>query len=192
MLAKGCELRGGNGPFLHSSTALDGLAELLGTVVLVQEVVGDLLQVGKMAVQKRGANGQEVGVARVVDFDDTPGVLTGANLAAANLDDILRADNGEGHETPQLGVLLNGVLIVLLDVVGEVVDGDPVVLDVLHHQLLGLGQLVGGERVGTANDRDNVGARREALHQLNVELTETGPWLAAGLTMRLEKHTRGR
>ena len=54
----------------------NGLGELLGTVVLVEEVVGDFLEVGEMRVEEGGANGQEVGVARVVDFDRAPWVLT--------------------------------------------------------------------------------------------------------------------
>ena len=75
-------------------------------------------------------------MTRVVDLDDAPGVLPSADPATTDLDNILRADNGEGHEAPQLGVLLDGILIVLLDVVGEVVDGDAVVLNVLHDKLL--------------------------------------------------------
>jgi hypothetical protein len=159
---------------IHSSAALDGLAELLGTVVLVQEVVGDLLQISKMAVQQRRADGKEVGVAGVIDLDDTPGVLASADLAASDLDDVLGADDSEGHESSELCVLLDGVLVILLNVVGEVVDGDPVVLNVLHNQLLGLGELVGGQGIGTTNDGDDVDARSQALHQLNVELAKTG------------------
>jgi len=37
---------------IHSSAALDALAELLGTVVLVQEIVGDFLEVSQMAVEE--------------------------------------------------------------------------------------------------------------------------------------------
>ena len=136
--------------------------------------MGDLLEVGQVAVQQGRADGQEVGVARVVDLNDTPRVLAGAHLATPDLDDVLRADNGERHQAPELGVLLNRVLVVLLDIVGEVVNRNAVVLDVLHHQLLGLGQLRGRERVGAADDRDDVDAGREALHQLDVELAEAG------------------
>ena len=37
---------------LLSGGAIHALGELLGTVVFVQEVVGDFLEVGQMAVQK--------------------------------------------------------------------------------------------------------------------------------------------
>lgn len=85
-----------------------------------------------MAVQQGGSNGKEVRVARVVNLDNTPGVLTGAHLAATNLDSLLGADNGKRHEASQFGVLLDRILVILLNIVREVVDGDAVVLDVLH------------------------------------------------------------
>ena len=141
-----------------------------------------------MAVQQGRADGQEVRVARVVDLDDAPGVLPGADAATADLDDVLGADDGEGHETPQLGVLLDRVLVVLLDVVGEVVDRDAVVLDVLHDELLGLGQLGGREGVGAADDGDDVDAGGEPLHQLDVQLAE--PVSSAG-SRSVRTTTRG-
>lgn len=158
---------------IHSSAALHALGQLLGTVVLVQEVVGDLLQVGQMAVKQSGSDGQEVGVAGIVNLHDTPWVLASADLAATNLNDFLRANDGEGHQAPELGVLLNCVLVVLFDIIGEIVDGDTVVLDILHDQLLRLGQFGGGQGVGATDDGDDVDAGSEALHQLNVQLAET-------------------
>lgn len=126
-----------------------------------------------MAVKESRSNGQEIGVARVVDLDNTPRVLASAGLAAANLDDILRANNGKGHEASQLGILLNRILVVLFDIIREVVNGDPVVLNVLHNQLLGLGKLGGGQRVGAPDDGNDVDARSEALHELNVKFSQT-------------------
>ena len=37
--------------------------------------MGDFFEIGKMAVQKGGTDGEEVAVARVVDFDCAPWVL---------------------------------------------------------------------------------------------------------------------
>ena len=145
----------------------------------------DLLQIGQMAVEQSRADGQEVRVAGIVHLDDTPGVLPGTNLAAADLDNVLRSDDGEGHEASQLGVLLHRVFVVLLDVVGEVVDGDPVVLDVLHDKLLGLGQLGGGERVGAADDGDDVNPRSQSLHELDVQFPEAGEHVRARESPRL-------
>lgn len=135
--------------------------------------MGDLLQVGKMAVQQCGSDGEEVRVARVVNLHNTPWVLTGPNRAATDLNSILRTDNSEWHEASKLGILLDGVLIVLFDVVGEVVHRDTVVLDVLHDQLLRFGQLTGGQGVRATDDGDDVDTRRQTLHQLDVQLTET-------------------
>ena len=154
-------------------TTLDALAELLGTVVLVQEIVRDFLQIGQVAVEQSTANGQKIGVAGVVHLNDTPWVLTGSYAAAVNLNNVLGSYYGKGHEATKLGVLLDCVLVVLLDVVGEVVDGDAVVLDILHDKLLRLGELSRCERIGLANDGDNVDTGREALHELNVEFAET-------------------
>lgn len=158
---------------VRATSVIHALAELLRTIVLIQEVVGDLLEIGEVAVKQRGSDGEEVRVARVIHLNDTPGILARADGSPSNLDNVLGADDGEGHQPPELGVLLDGVLVILLDVVGEVVHGDPVVLNVLHHKLLGLGELGGRQRVGTADDGDDVDAGSEALHQLNVELAET-------------------
>jgi hypothetical protein len=135
--------------------------------------VGDFLEISQMAVEKRRPDGEEVGVARVVDLDNTPWVLARANLAATDLHDLLGTDNCKGHEAPQLRILLNSVLVVLLDIVGEVVDGNAVVLNVLHDQLLRLGELLGGKRVGATDNGNDVDARSKAPHQLDVELSET-------------------
>lgn len=126
-----------------------------------------------MAVQQCGSNGEEVRVTRVVNLHNTPWVLTGPDCAATDLNSVLRTDNSEWHEASKLGVLLNRVLVVLFDIVREVVDRDTVVLDVLHDQLLRLGQLTRGQGVCAANDGDDVHTRREALHQLDIQLTET-------------------
>lgn len=112
-------------------------------------------------------------MARVVDLNNTPGVLTSANLTTANLNDVLRADNSKRHESAQLGVLLDGVLIILINIIREVVDGDSVVLNILHDQLLRLGQLGGSKGVGTANDGDDVDTGSKALHKFDVEFSET-------------------
>lgn len=86
-----------------------------------------------MAVQQGGPNGEEVGMARVVNLHNAPWVLAGAHLATTNLNSVLGTNNGEGHQTPELSVFLDRVLVVLFNIVREVVDGDAVVLDILHN-----------------------------------------------------------
>ena len=158
---------------VHSSTAFDTLTKLLSTVVLIEEVVGNLLQISQMAVEESRSNGQEVGVARIVNLDNTPRVLASSDLAATNLNNVFRANNGEWHKAPELSIFLDSVLVILLNIVGEVIYGNSVVLDVLHDQLLGLGQLLGCKGIGAANDRDDVDTGSKSLHQLNIEFTET-------------------
>ena len=101
-------------------------------------------------------NGEEVAVSGIVDLNNAPRVLTCPDLATANVDDVLGADNGKGHQAAQLGVLFDGVLVILFNVVWEVVDRDAVVLNVLHDQLLGLGQLGGRQCVRLANHWNDV------------------------------------
>ena len=158
---------------IHSSTTFDTLTKLLGTVVLIEEVVSDLLQIRQVTVEESRPDRQEVRVARVVDLDNTPGVLASSDLATTDLNDVLRANNGERHEPTEFGVLLDSVLVVLLDIVREVVNGDSVVLNILHDQLLGLGQLTRRQGISATNHGDDVDAGRKALHQLDVEFAET-------------------
>ena len=109
-------------------------------------------------MQQRGLDGQEVRVARVVDLDDAPRILPRADPTPANLHHLLRAHDRKGHEPAELGILLDGVLVVFFDVVGKVVHGNAVVFDVLHDEFLGLGELGWGHGVGFADDGDYVHA----------------------------------
>lgn len=160
------------GEDILGSSTLDVLAELLCSVVFVEEIVGNLLQVCKMAVQKGASDGQKVAVSWVVHLNEAPGVLSGSDNSAADLNRLLRAYYGKRHQATQLGVLLDCVFVVLFNVVREVVDGDAVVLNVLHDELLGLCEFAWCEGVGLANDGDDVDARRKALHEFNIEFTE--------------------
>lgn len=144
---------------------INALAQLLCPIILVEEVMRDLLQIRQMAMQQRTPDRQKVRVSWVIDLDNTPGILPGSNLPTVlKLNHVLRTDDRKRHQTTQLSVLLNGILIVLFDVVGEVVDGDAVVLDIFHDQLLALGELSGSQTVCLADDGDDVDARGEAAH----------------------------
>lgn len=132
----------------------------------------NFLQVCKMTVQERTSDGQEVGMSRIINLDHTPRILSGAHTAAANLDDFFSANNGEGHETAKFGVFFDGVLVIFFDVVGEVVNGNAVVFDVFHDELLGFGELGGSEGVGLADDGDDIDTGREAFHEFDVEFAK--------------------
>lgn len=160
------------GGHVRSST-INALAELLGTVVFVEEVVGDLLEVGEMTVEQSTSNSQEIRVSWVLNFDNTPRVLPGAYFPVVDLHKVLRANDGERHQSTQFRVLLHSVLVILLDIVREVVDRNTVVFDVFHNQFLGLSQFGGSKGIGLSDDGDDVNTGREALHQLDIEFTET-------------------
>ena len=147
----------------------------------------NFLQVRKMTVQERTSDSQEIGMSRIVYFHHTPWVLSGAHAAAANLDDFFSADNGEGHETAKFGVFFDGVLVIFFDVVGEVVDRNAVVFDVFHDELLGFSELGGGERIGLADDGDDIDTGRKAFHEFDVEFAE-----AEGIQLVLRCLFRGR
>lgn len=98
--------------------------------------MSNLLQIRQVAVKKSATDSKEIRVSRVLDLDYTPWVLSGANLAVINLNEILRTDDGERHQATELSIFFNGVLIILLNIIGEVIDGDAVVLNIFHDQLL--------------------------------------------------------
>lgn len=74
----------------------------------------------------------KVAVLGVVDLNNTPWVLSAADLAAIDNDLLLASDQRKRKEGAKLAVLLNSLFIILFRVEGEVVDWDIVVLNVLH------------------------------------------------------------
>lgn len=161
------------GIYVRSAATINTLAELLGTPVLIEEVVGDLLQIGQVAVQESTADSQKIGVSWVVDLNHSPWVLASSDLTSSNLNGLLGTNNRKGHQSTELGVLLNGILIILFDIVWEVVDWNAVVLDILHDKLLGLCKLSWGEGVGLSDDWNDIATWGEALHELDVEFAES-------------------
>lgn len=76
--------------------AVDRLRELLRSVVFVQEVVRDLLEIRQVGVEECGAQTGEVAVLWVVDLHDPPWIASGADdLAAADVNLLFAADDSE-------------------------------------------------------------------------------------------------
>ena len=106
------------------------LGKLVGAVVLVQHVVGVLLELLHVGADQHLAELDEVAVFLVVDFDHTPGVATTAHLAAIRGGDlVVGAHHGEGNLGHNLLVLGNRLLVIEL-VAGTLEDLDVVVLDI--------------------------------------------------------------
>lgn len=104
--------------------------ELLGTVVLVESIVGVLLKLLHVGADKHLAKLDEVAVLLVVNLNDTPWVTTSANLAAIGAGNLgSGTDNSERNLGQDLVVLSNGLVIIEL-VAWALEDLDVVELDV--------------------------------------------------------------
>lgn len=106
------------------------LGELVGAVVLVQEVVGVLLELLHVGTDQHLAQLDKVTVLLIVDLNGTPGVATATNLTAVGSSDLrVGTNNSEGNLGHDLIVLSNSLLVVEL-VTGSLEDMDRVVLDI--------------------------------------------------------------
>ena len=147
----------------------------------------------------------------IIDLDDTPWIDSGTDKLSVNLDFLFRPNDGEREKGlngvkiaklasvilkdqkvayAKLAVVLNRFFVVFLNVIGEVIHRDIVMLNILHDldfcvnerlhtkilptdPLLESLELAWCQRVCLANDRDNIYTRREAAHEFNVHFTQT-------------------
>lgn len=106
------------------------LGKLLGTVVLVENVVGVLLELFHVIADEHLAELDEIAVLFVVDLDDTPRVATTADLATVRSGDFsVRSNDGKRHPGHNLLVLSNCLLVIEL-ITGALKDLDVVVFDI--------------------------------------------------------------
>ncbi len=180
--------------------------ELVRSVVLVEGIVGMLLELLHVGADEHLAKLHEVAVLLVVDLNDTPGVTTAANLAPVGVCDlVVGADNGERNLGQDLVVLGDGLIVIEL-VPGALEDLNLVVLDVgkdLWHELapwalhllrllfagrtysaLELNDLLVGQGISLSDDGDQVDLGVQALHDLNVKRLE-------GVTCGLDEENAG-
>jgi hypothetical protein len=101
---------------------LPGL-HLLGTVCLVVRFLRGVDEVKHVSADEDGSELLEVAVVLILDFSNTPGVLTTFyDLAFVVLDVFLGADDGEWHGSRQTTGVSGSVFVVLLN--GWLVDLD--------------------------------------------------------------------
>lgn len=106
------------------------LGELVRAVVLVQEVVGVLLELLHVGADQHLAQLDKVAVLLVVNLDNTPGVATTTDTAAISGGDLrVGTNHSEGDLGHDLLVLGNSLLVVKL-VAGTLEDLDRMVLDI--------------------------------------------------------------
>lgn len=104
--------------------------ELLGPVVLVQEVVRVLLEFFHVGTDQHLAQLDKVTVLLVVDLDDTPGVATATDTTTVSSGDLgVGTNNSKGNLGHDLLVLSNGLLVVKL-VAGAFEDLEGVLFDI--------------------------------------------------------------
>ena len=107
--------------------------ELLGSVVLVQGVVGMLLQLLHVCADEHLAQFDEVAVLLIVDLDDTPWVLTSTNLTTIGAGDLrVGPNNCEWNLGHDLVVFGNSLFVVKL-VPGTLEDLDGMVFDICEN-----------------------------------------------------------
>lgn len=165
--------------------------QLLGAVVLVQRVVGVLLELFHVGTDQHLAQLHEVAVLLVVDLNGTPWVATTTDLTAVGGGDFrVRTNNGERNLGHDFLVFSDGLFVVKL-VAGALEDLDRVVLDIgedlyniishwesiiligwelgVSYSLLEQSNLLIGEGVCLGNDRDQVNLGVQSAHDLNVQ-----------------------
>lgn len=104
--------------------------ELLGTIVLVECVVGVLLELLHVSADKHLAELDEVAVLLIVNLDNTPWVTTTADLAAIGAGDFGSGTNNSERNFGQDLVVLGNRLIIIELVTWSLEDLDVVELDV--------------------------------------------------------------
>lgn len=112
--------------------------------------MGDLFEIGQvgatimsafgfsdlheMALRKESTSQTgKVRVVRVVHFDDTPRVSPSSHRLAVNQNLLLGTDNRKWKKGTEGRVVSNSLLVIFFGVIGEVVDGNTIVLDIFHY-----------------------------------------------------------
>lgn len=104
--------------------------QLVGTVVLVELIVGVLLELLHVCSDEHLSKLDKIAVLLVIDLDDAPRVGTTANLATIGACDlVVGTNNSEGNLGHNLVVLSDRLLIIKL-VSGPLEDLDAMVLDI--------------------------------------------------------------
>jgi hypothetical protein len=141
-----------------SRAALLQREKLFGTEGLVMDLAGGLDQVLEVCTGEEVSEIDEFAMILVFHIDDTPAVLTSANLLAADDDSLLAPDNSEGNDVLDLGVdgaLFVVELVVIVWVHLQIVEGELLLYALLESTAFFECQ---GIRLGDDwNDVDNIG-----------------------------------
>jgi len=131
------------------------------------DLAGGLDEILKMGSCEEVSEVDELAVVLVLDIDDTPFVLSAADLLAANNDRLLAADNCKWDDVFDGGIggtFLVIKLVVVVRVHLEVVEGE-----LLLDSLLECSAFLECEGVGLGNYRDDVHHVRQLLEHHDVD-----------------------
>lgn len=87
----------------------------------------------KVSRKESTSQAGKVRVVRVVHFDDTPRVSPSSHRLAVNQNLLLGTDNRKWKKGTEGRIVSNSLLVIFFGVVGEVVDGNTIVLDIFHY-----------------------------------------------------------
>lgn len=140
---------------------------MLGTESLVVDLGGGLDKILEVGSEEEVAQVDEFAVSLILDVDDTPSVLSAANLLAVDNDRLLGSDDSEGDEALDLavqGALLLVKLVVVVGVHLEVVESELLLNALLEGQAL-----LRGQGVSLGDDGNDVDDIRKLLQDDNVD-----------------------
>lgn len=163
--------------------------KLLGTEGLVVNLAGGLDQILQVRASQEVAQVDKLAVVLILHIDNTPAVLTAANLLAVDYDGLLTADNREGDNVlhtmsdlpPQntsrglayLDLSIDGSLLIVELVVIVGVHLQVVESKLLLDPLLECLALFEGEGVGLGDDGNDVDNVRQLLQNNDIDGLET-------------------
>lgn len=150
-----------------SLAELSGL-HLLCSVCLVVSLFGGVDEIKHVGSDQDRSQVLEVAVVLVLDFRDTPRVLSALHDATVGrLDILLAANDGEGHSLHELLRMLGGCLVVFLN--WWLVDLDALCFNDIPDAMLEAGEIGRGQSIGLGDDWDQVDSGTQSLHDLDVQ-----------------------
>jgi len=144
---------------------------LLCAVCLVVVLFGCVNQIEHVCADKDRAKLLEVAVILILDFRDTPRILTALDdTSVASLDILLRSYDCEWHSGHELLGVAGRRLIIVLN--WWLVDCDSLCLNDSADSLLEFGQISGAQSVSLCDNRNQIDPGAEPPHDLNVQWLE--------------------
>ncbi|KAH3685539.1 hypothetical protein WICPIJ_003496 [Wickerhamomyces pijperi] len=118
--------------------------------------MGVILKILQMRNQKQISQNDKIRQLVVFDVDEPPRILSASDQFSFDLKHLVRPNDRERNQRAKIRVGVHRLVVVVLQIIREIVVFDPVVLQILQHQLLVQSQLVSGHRIRLADHGDQV------------------------------------